>query len=49
MSNPVYDIDYSLWEAYLAECTAMAIKPTLSDYHLFLQEADYDRAEAWDD
>lgn len=40
-----YDIDYTLWEAYLADCKAHNIKPSLKDYQLFLQEADLDRAE----
>lgn len=48
MSQPTYDLDMSLWEAYLAECKAFGVKPTLSDYHVFLQEADLDRKEDYE-
>lgn len=37
--------DLSYWDMYLAECHARGFKPDLSDYSVWLQEAEVDRKE----
>ena len=50
MSAPTNEVDMSLWEAYLAECKVLGVKPKMKDYLIFLQEADIDREEQiWDE
>lgn len=43
------DLDYSLWEMYLQECRALEIRPSMSDYSVFLQELNLDRSEHYED
>lgn len=45
MSSPTYDIDYQLWDAYLAECRAMHLTPSVRDYMVWLQEVDADQRD----
>lgn len=44
MSEPAVDIDERLYGYYLQECRATNTKPSLSDFVLWAQEADYDLA-----
>lgn len=48
MSELLVDLDYSLWSMYLEECKILGVKPSLSDYSVFLQEANYDRSENYE-
>lgn len=48
MSQVEQDLDYSLWTMYLKECRVKGVKPSMSDYSIFLQEADMDRADNYD-
>lgn len=43
----IKEIDERYWEAYLLECRAMDVKPSLSDYVVFLDEMDKD-TEDWE-
>lgn len=36
------DVDYIRWQEYLADCEENEIKPTISDYLLWLEEDGYD-------
>lgn len=44
MSVTEYSIEPNpkLWEQYLQECRALEIRPSLSDYQVYLQEQDLD-------
>lgn len=48
MSELIADLDYTMWTMYLQECQVLGVKPSLSDYSVFLQEAEADRKENYE-
>ncbi len=40
MSEPYPEVNEKLWEDYLSECRAADVRPTMSDYGVFLQDID---------
>lgn len=48
MSEPTVDLNYSYWEMYLRECAALEVKPSVSDYSVWLSDLEMDRKEDYE-